>query len=56
MIGFLNEAPAKPTPYAVPFLPIEMTGYRAADRMLWRMANPNLPYEHIRIQSELFHS
>ncbi|WP_158606572.1 hypothetical protein [Paenibacillus ginsengarvi] len=26
---------------------------RAADRMLWRIANSSLPYEHIRIQGEL---
>lgn len=54
MIGFLNETPASPVPYTVPFLPIQMTGYRAADRMLWRIANSHLPYEHIRIQWDFF--
>jgi LacI family transcriptional regulator len=37
----------------MPLLAIRETGYRAADRMLWRIANPSLPYEHIRIQGEL---
>lgn len=30
------------------------TGSRAADRMLWRLANPHLPYEHIRLQCPFF--
>jgi LacI family transcriptional regulator len=34
---------------------IKETGYRAADRMLWRIANPSMPYEHIRIRGE-FHA
>ncbi|ANE45822.1 hypothetical protein SY83_05365 [Paenibacillus swuensis] len=33
-----------------PQLLIRETGYRAADRMLWRIANPHLPYEHVRLQ------
>ncbi|PYI56318.1 LacI family DNA-binding transcriptional regulator [Paenibacillus flagellatus] len=33
-----------------PLLPVRETGVRAADRMLWRLANPHLPYEHIRLQ------
>jgi len=37
-----------------PVLLMKETGYRAADRMLWRMANPHLPYEHIRLQGPFF--
>lgn len=33
-----------------PILPIKEVGLRGADRMLWRLANPNLPFEHIRLQ------
>jgi LacI family transcriptional regulator len=32
------------------YMPIRETGYRAADRMIWRIANPGRPYEHIRLQ------
>ena len=32
-----------------PELLIRETGYRAADRLLWRLANPSEPWEHIRI-------
>lgn len=32
------------------YMPVRETGYRAADRMIWRIANPGLPYEHIRLQ------
>lgn len=32
-----------------PALPVRDTGARAADRMLWRIANPHLPYEHSRL-------
>ncbi len=32
-----------------PELPVHDTGVRAADRMLWRIANPHLPYEHSRL-------
>jgi LacI family transcriptional regulator len=49
MVGFLNEQPASLPLFSRPALPIWDTGYRAADRMLWRIANPSLPYEHIRI-------
>ncbi|MDF2926806.1 MAG: hypothetical protein K0R57_5720 [Paenibacillaceae bacterium] len=38
-----------------PLLLIKESGYRAADRMLWRIANPRLPYEHIRIMGEIFY-
>jgi len=56
MVGFLNEPPKDAVPYRYPRLPIRMTGYRAADRMLWRIANPSLPFEHIRLQSDFFSS
>jgi LacI family transcriptional regulator len=35
---------------ARPVLPVKETGYRAGDRMIWRIANPSLPFEHIRLQ------
>jgi LacI family transcriptional regulator len=54
MIGFLNEQPDSLPLFTRPLLSIRETGYRAADRMLWRIANPTLPFEHIRIQGELF--
>ncbi|MEF3304099.1 LacI family DNA-binding transcriptional regulator [Paenibacillus sp. GYB003] len=37
-----------------PELLMPETGYRAADRMLWRLANARLPYEHIRLQGTFF--
>jgi LacI family transcriptional regulator len=37
-----------------PVLLMKETGYRAADRMLWRIANAHLPYEHIRLQGSFF--
>ncbi|CAG7648586.1 LacI family DNA-binding transcriptional regulator [Paenibacillus allorhizosphaerae] len=37
-----------------PVLLMKETGYRAADRMLWRLANAHLPYEHIRLQGPFF--
>ncbi|TMV48654.1 LacI family transcriptional regulator [Paenibacillus mesophilus] len=33
-----------------PLLMIREAGIRAAERMLWRVANPNMPYEHILLQ------
>ncbi|WP_217592928.1 LacI family DNA-binding transcriptional regulator [Cohnella sp. GbtcB17] len=33
-----------------PEMPVKEVGVRGADRMLWRLSNPNLPYEHIRLQ------
>lgn len=53
LIGLLNGQPESLPPFTMPLLAIRETGYRAADRMLWRIANPSLPYEHIRIQGEL---
>ncbi|WP_168735954.1 LacI family DNA-binding transcriptional regulator [Cohnella fermenti] len=53
IIGFLNENVLSYPQFTRPVLPIWEAGYRAADRMLWRLANPTLPYEHIRIQCEI---
>lgn len=55
LIGFMNEQTGSSPlpPFTRPLLPIRETGYRAADRMLWRIANPTLPFEHIRIQCEM---
>ncbi|GBF76990.1 hypothetical protein PA598K_05510 [Paenibacillus sp. 598K] len=38
---------------ARPLLPVQATGYRAVERMLWRIANPDAPYEQILLQGEL---
>ncbi|MDG0808478.1 LacI family DNA-binding transcriptional regulator [Cohnella rhizosphaerae] len=35
---------------ALYYLPVLETGRRAAELMLWRIAHPAVPYEHIRIQ------
>ncbi|CAG7616787.1 LacI family DNA-binding transcriptional regulator [Paenibacillus allorhizosphaerae] len=37
-----------------PLLLIKEAGNRAAARMLWRMANPHLPYEHILLQGHFY--
>lgn len=52
LIGFLNEQMDCLPLLDRPSLLIRDTGYRAADRMLWRIANPGHPYEHIRIRGE----
>lgn len=36
-----------------PTMPVAETGHRAVDRMLWRIANPSLPYEQILLQGGL---
>jgi LacI family transcriptional regulator len=52
LMGFLNE-PIDHLPLVDrPALLIRETGYRAADRMLWRIANPQQPYEHIRLKGD----
>jgi LacI family transcriptional regulator len=52
LVGFLNE-PIDHLPLVDrPALLIRETGYRAADRMLWRIANPRQPYEHIRLKGD----
>ncbi|MFS0726921.1 LacI family DNA-binding transcriptional regulator [Paenibacillus sp. 1P07SE] len=38
---------------ARPLLPVQATGHRAVERMLWRIANPGAPYEHILLQGDL---
>ncbi|GAA3407586.1 LacI family DNA-binding transcriptional regulator [Paenibacillus hodogayensis] len=37
-----------------PFLLIKETGVRGAERMLWRLANPHLPYEHTQLQGGFY--
>ncbi|WP_282942272.1 LacI family DNA-binding transcriptional regulator [Paenibacillus sp. RC67] len=37
-----------------PILMIKESGIRAAERMLWRLANPHLPYEHILLQGNFY--
>src|SRR5690606_34953795 len=48
-VGLLNEPSARYPDISRPVLAIEETGYQAADRMLWRIAHPNRPFEHTRI-------
>ncbi|MEK8130417.1 LacI family DNA-binding transcriptional regulator [Paenibacillus filicis] len=54
LVGMLHEQPDSLPEFTRPLLSVRQTGYRAADRMLWRIANPTLPCEHIRIQGELW--
>ncbi|RKN65494.1 LacI family DNA-binding transcriptional regulator [Paenibacillus ginsengarvi] len=53
-VAFLNEASDKLPGCSRPKLLIRETGYRAADRMLWRIANPHMPFEHIRLRGEFY--
>ncbi|SDD69681.1 LacI family transcriptional regulator [Paenibacillus sp. UNCCL117] len=52
LVAFLNEQTPELPVCSRPLLLIRATGYRAADRMLWRIANPQLPYEHIRLRGD----
>lgn len=53
-IGIVNEQTEHLPTWTRPILPIKAAGYRAADRMLWRLANPNSPFEHIRIRGDFY--
>jgi LacI family transcriptional regulator len=53
-VGILNEQTDQLPSMTRPLLLIKESGYRAADRMLWRLANPHSPYEHIRIRGDFF--
>ncbi|QTH41132.1 LacI family DNA-binding transcriptional regulator [Cohnella sp. LGH] len=53
-VGIANEQTDRLPALTRPPLPIKESGYRAADRLLWRLANPNLPYEHIRIRGDFY--
>lgn len=53
-VGILNEQPDQLPSMTRPLLLIKESGYRAADRMLWRLANPTSPFEHIRIRGDFF--
>ncbi|TDF97498.1 LacI family DNA-binding transcriptional regulator [Paenibacillus piri] len=50
-VAFLNEPSPMLPLMDRPSLLIREAGYRAADRMLWRIANPQQPYEHIRLRA-----
>ncbi len=54
LVGILNEQTDRLPVLSRPLLRIKDTGYRAADRLLWRIANPLLPVEHIRIKGEWY--
>ncbi|MDR6878592.1 LacI family DNA-binding transcriptional regulator [Bacillus sp. 3255] len=49
-VALLNEQVDTLPLCSRPQLLIRESGYRAADRMLWRIANPHLPHEHVRLQ------
>lgn len=49
LVALLNEQPDHLPKISRPRLMIGETGYQAADRILWRIAHPNEPYEHTRI-------
>lgn len=53
-VPLLNEQTRHLPVCSRPQLLIKESGYRAADRMLWRIANPRLPYEHIRLRGDFF--
>lgn len=52
MVALLNEQTDHLPRFARPLLAIREAACRAADRMLWRIANPTLPYEHVRVRGE----
>lgn len=51
-VAFINKQTIELPVCSRPMLPIKESGYRAADRMLWRIANPQLPFEHIRLRGD----
>jgi LacI family transcriptional regulator len=54
LIALLNEQTEHLPLLTRPLLLIREAGYRAADRMLWRIANPHLPYEEIRLRGDFY--
>lgn len=53
-VALLNEQTEQLPLMTRPLLFVREAGYRAADRMLWRIANPTLPYEEIRLRGTFF--
>ncbi|GAA3399473.1 LacI family DNA-binding transcriptional regulator [Paenibacillus hodogayensis] len=54
LISLEHEALETMPELSRPILLIRETGVRAAERMLWRLANPGLPFEHILLQGGFF--
>lgn len=54
VIGFEHEQNAFVPELTRPYLLIREAGIRAAERMLWRIANPHLPYEHVLLQGGFY--
>jgi LacI family transcriptional regulator len=50
LVSIQHEEDAFVPQLSRPVLPIYETGMRGAERMLWRLANPSQPYEHIYLQ------
>ncbi|RAU96553.1 LacI family DNA-binding transcriptional regulator [Paenibacillus sp. YN15] len=54
LVGLMNEAMPKLPELTRSLLMIKETAYRAADRILWRIAHPNQPYEHTRVAGSFY--
>jgi LacI family transcriptional regulator len=54
IIGLEHSPSAAIPELTCPKLLIKEAGMRGADRMLWRISNPTLPYEHIRLQGGFY--
>jgi LacI family transcriptional regulator len=52
LISLENMEHPLPPKLTRPTLLIKEAGSRAAERLLWRIANPDLPYEHLRLQGD----
>lgn len=50
LVSLLCEENSLPMNVARPLLPVRATGHRGAERMIWRIANPNHIFEHTRLQ------
>jgi LacI family transcriptional regulator len=55
LVGMENEAHTYFPEMSRPNLLIREAGERAAELMLRRIANPMLPYEHVRLQGSFYH-
>jgi LacI family transcriptional regulator len=54
LVGLVNEGMPDLPGLTRSLLMIKETAYRAADRMLWRIAHPNEPVEHTRVAGKFF--
>ncbi|MDQ1910303.1 LacI family DNA-binding transcriptional regulator [Paenibacillus sp. GD4] len=54
LVSLEHERPSFFPELTRPILLVKEAGERAAERMLWRIANPGAPYEHIRLQGAFY--